>query len=110
MSDLPQCCQPGIIDRNLLGGLVDLSDIIEVLKNLKYGIYKTKQEPDGWEQFVVKSGHDDIMRVAELIQWEEKTDLSPWYGVRVRQKNIKMMPKLKHELFVSKVLLLEHSL
>ena len=80
MFDLPLCCQPSITARTLLGGLVDLSDIVEVLKNLEYGIYKMKQDPDGWEQFVVKSGHDDIMRVAELIQWEEKTDLSPWYG------------------------------
>ena len=50
------------------------------MKNLEYGIYKSKQEEDGWEDFVVKSGHDDIMRVAELIQWQNKTDLSPWYG------------------------------
>ena len=56
------------------------ADILETLRNLQYGIYKSKQEESGWEDFVVKSGQGDIMRVAEIVQWEGKTDLSPWWG------------------------------
>jgi len=64
-------------ERDILG---QNDDLINTLENLEYGVYKMKQDPDGWEDFVVKSGYGDIMRVAELVQWQNKTDLSPWYG------------------------------
>ena len=63
--------------------LIDADDeIAEVLENLVYGIFKSKNETSGAEEFRVRNGNGNdcvdgdtncILRVAEILTWQNKT-------------------------------------
>ena len=63
--------------------LIDADDeIAEVLENLVYGIFKSKNETSGAEEFRVRNGNGNdcvdgdtncILKVAEILTWENKT-------------------------------------
>ena len=68
-----------LVERNLL----DADDeIVVLLQNLEYGIFKSTNETSGWEEFRVRNGNGNdcidgdtncILRVAEVLTWENKT-------------------------------------
>ena len=63
--------------------LIDADDeIAEVLETLVYGIFKSKNETSGAEEFRVRNGNGNdcidgetncILRIAEILTWENKT-------------------------------------
>ena len=64
--------------------LIDADDeIADVLENLVYGIFKSKNETSGAEEFRVRNGNGNdcgacgdtncILKVAEILTWQNKT-------------------------------------
>ena len=71
-----------------------LEELSDIFINLTYGLFQPKngtvEEPgSGWDHFKNRNGNGQTCldgrttcayRVNEILEWEGKTDLAPWYG------------------------------